>query len=368
MKVFVCPDSFKGTFTSAQVSQYIYRELSKSDTLECRTSLLADGGEGSLEVLTTLPEILKVPIQVHDPLGRLILCEYLICGKQAFIELAAASGLTHLKPEQLDPFQTSTLGTGELIIDALQKGCREINLFLGGSATVDGGTGIVEALDIFRKQISPQVGINPLMVSELVAIDHLKDILKSVKVNLVTDVSNRILGAEGAVAVFGPQKGATEDQLVNLEEAMDRWVNYLQIACGKPLNKIGGLGAAGGAGLPLYAFADCDVMNGFAYFNQLLDYESLIRWADVVITGEGCIDHQTLMGKGPGEIARMAKSAGKYVIGIGGIVKHHPEGFDKIFSTSQQSLSEPELKTEAESRLIKTLQDLNQFLLDLPID
>ncbi|MBI9060903.1 MAG: glycerate kinase [Marinilabiliaceae bacterium] len=368
MKVFICPDSFKGTFTSAQVVQYIYKELSKSEGLECRTSLLADGGEGSLELLTKLPEIRKVPLEVHDPLGRLMGCEYLIKREVAFIELAAASGLTHLKFDQLDPFRTSTLGTGELIKDTLLKGCKEINLFLGGSATVDGGAGIVEALSPFRRQTSPHVGMNPLMLTELITIDHLKDLLRSVKINLVTDVSNCILGPDGAVAVFGPQKGASEDQLVQLEAAMDRWVNYLQLSCGKPLNNIDGLGAAGGAGLPLYAFADCEVMNGFAYFNQLLDYESLIRWADVVITGEGCIDHQTMMGKGPGEIARMAKSAGKYVIGIGGIVKQLPEGFDKVFSTADQALSERQLKTGAESRLIKTLQDLRQFLLGLSMN
>jgi len=368
MKVFVCPDSFKGTFTSHQVSRLIVKELSKHPALECRASHLADGGEGSLALLKNLPEVTKRTLQVHDPLGRQIVGEYLIKGETAFIELATASGLTHLQPDQLDPYRTSTLGTGELVMDALQRGCKEIHLFLGGSATVDGGSGIVQALYPLRRQASPHVGMNPLMQAELISIDHLRDLLKSVKVHLVTDVSNRILGANGAVPVFGPQKGATEEQLIQLAVAMDRWVNYLQRSCEKPLTQIEGLGAAGGAGLPLYAFADGDVINGFAYFNQLLGYESLIRWADVVITGEGCIDHQTTMGKGPGEIARMAQSAGKYVIGIGGIVKQLPKGFDKVFSTTDQSLSGRALKTGAERRLIKTIQDLKQFLLGWSID
>ncbi len=368
MKVFICPDSFKGTFTSAQVGQIIFSELRKSSGLICQTSLLADGGEGSLELLKALPNIKSVQVPVHDPLGRSIACDYLILGNQAFIELASASGLVHLESDQLDPFRTNTYGTGELIMDALHKGCQEITLFLGGSATVDGGTGIVQALSPTPDLGRSALLVNSLIHSQSIDVGHFNRLLHSIRVNLVTDVSNQILGSQGAVKVFGPQKGASSDQLLQLEAAMEKWVDHLQKSSGKGLKTVAGLGAAGGAGLPLYAFAKGRITRGFDYFNRLLDYQSMIHWADVVITGEGCIDQQTSMGKGPGAIARMAKAAGKYVIGIAGVVTEHHEDFDQLFSNFEIPVSDLEIQMGAERRLQRTVQTLHQFLCQLTVD
>lgn len=357
MNLFICSDSFKGTLSSLRVNQTLLEVLQREPKLSCKSLLLADGGEGSLDALQRLPGMQRINCIVENPIGKQVSSYYLKHFKQAYIELALASGITLISKEELNPFYTHSYGTGELINNAISKGCNELFLFLGGSAMVDGGKGLALALLDERCESG-----NPLMTRESPDLDRLSKKLQSIKVHLVTDVSNRITGDSGAAMVFGPQKGATALQLPSLEEAMSKWVKQLSSHSGNNLELVDGLGAAGGAGLPLMAYADAQIRTGFDYFNQILGYETLIKWADVVITGEGCIDQQTAMGKGPGEIARLAKKHEKYVIGVGGMVKHTPANFDRIFATANEPIASPNLEEGAEERLRVTASHILSFI------
>jgi glycerate 2-kinase len=243
-----------------------------------------------------------------------------------------------LKTEELNPLKTSSFGTGQLIKEALNSGCTEILLGVGGSATVDGGLGMLEALGFqFLNEKGRELkgnGKNLEYVAEirkpLLPID--------ISIKIICDVDNPLLGQNGAATVFGPQKGATPQMVNQLEKGLGNWAGILKNESGKTLVNLKGAGAAGGIALPLVAFYHAEIVPGASFILSQLDFEKQVEWADLVITGEGKLDSQTLNNKAPKAVADAARKAGKPVIAIGGTVqKEISNAFDGVFSITSRS-------------------------------
>ncbi len=361
MNILICPDSFKGSISAIEAAKIIASVYDKDMQINCRLIPLADGGEGSIEIIKTQVSCSQVNLMTLNPLGTLVNAFYLQIDDTAYIDIANAGGLNLLKETERNPRITNTYGTGQLIADAIAKQCKLIVLFLGGSATIDGGLGLIQG--ICGAQFKQT---NPLLSDDYIKLPEFELLIQNVAFNIVTDVSNTIIGEHGAAQVFGPQKGANNRCIIEIERAMERWLIYLQNYTTVDLKSLKGLGAAGGAALPFIVFnKQTRLIDGFNFFNELLDYKTAIKWADVVITGEGRIDDQTEMGKGPGQIALMGKQAGKKVIGIGGMVKSQPAGFNAVFATTDKALSEDELYLQAKKNLLKTSLKVRNYLLNI---
>lgn len=359
MNVFICCDAFKGTLSSKEVNNTIYQQLSGIKGINIIKKELADGGEGSLDIVKqTVKGLKKVSLPVYSPLGRPVNATYFVNDTKAYIEIAQASGINLLSSSELDPLKANSYGTGQQVLHAINNGCKEIDLFMGGSATVDGGTGILAALTEMTF-----VGNNYLFEFENINLQKVLKAINTVKFRLICDVSNPPLGTSGAVQVFAPQKGANDAETLNkLDRKMQFWLNYLSQYCTIDLSKVNGLGAAGAIGLPFKALASSEIIMGYEYFSQLLNYDSMIEWCDLLITGEGCIDHQTSMGKGPGKLAKDACKKGKYVIGIGGKVLAKPKYFNTVFSTIENTSKKELEQIGAKARLIQTLKYVKEYL------
>ncbi|WP_289055539.1 glycerate kinase [Carboxylicivirga marina] len=358
MNVLIAPDSFKGTLSAAEVSQIVSTCLSANPFFNIKTMPLADGGEGSLELIQNRLNVERVNLTCYNPCGELVEGFYLIQKGIAYIEVANVSGITLVKSDKQLPLRLNSYGTGQLVKHAIKQGCKNIHLFLGGSATVDGGAGIIRALTSgsFAEK-------NWLLDEYSFNLQHFANLVKDINFKIITDVDNVLLGPNGAARIFGPQKGADSTSVDKLELAMSKVVKELSELVGTNLNTITGLGAAGGMALPIVAFSSkWKIESGSDYFNSLLNFNDAIEWADVVITGEGCIDEQTLMGKGAGSLALMAHNAGKKVIGIAGFVKKHPECFDVIFSSTDHELPLPKIKRQAEQMLRRAVEKLYEYL------
>ncbi|MCF6410796.1 glycerate kinase [Pseudalkalibacillus salsuginis] len=312
MKIIVAPDSFKGSMTSTEASEAIRKGLLEVDEdLDVVLIPMADGGEGTVEALTAILGGEKQSEEVEDPLGRQVCADFgwIEKTKTAVIETAAASGLPLLKEGELDPYHASTYGTGQLVSRALDLGADKVILGLGGSATVDAGTGFFEALGIrFLDEAGNRVQASGGKLGEIKSIDatHLDSRLADVEFTIASDVTNPLLGREGAVAVFGPQKGVTEDELVFFENGMGRYAETVASHIGKEYRSDEGSGAAGGFGFSLLAFLQPKFENGFTLISKLSGLESQISQSRLVITGEGKVDGQSLYGKVPIGIARIA--------------------------------------------------------------
>nr|WP_321410406.1 glycerate kinase [uncultured Carboxylicivirga sp.] len=355
-RIFVCCDSFKGTLSSYEVNEVVSYELLKKG-YECESLPMADGGEGSLDIIHYSLNAKNTIVNTYTADYSPINASYFIHENEAYIDTASASGLVHIKPNNKKPLQLSSYGTGLLFKHAIDNGIKVINFFLGGSATVDGGVGLLYGLVGEPLPIS-----NSLLSFNSEVIKSAVNILKGIKVNLITDVNNPIVGQNGAAEVYGPQKGASSQEVLQLENAMQKWVEYLQLNVSFDIKDIKGAGAAGGIGLPFIALNTCYILKGYEYFRNLLNYSEAINRCDIVITGEGCIDHQTMMGKGPGQLAKEADEKGKLVIGIGGMVKEEPSVFDKVFSTYTGSFNELDIKYNAKERLQMTTKQVAEYL------
>ena len=355
-RILVCCDSFKGTLSSFEVNKIVSTELSKLG-FQCTALPMADGGEGSLDIINSHLEVKCNEVDTYSADHSLIRSHYYAFSDKAFIDVAGANGLTRIDPLHRKPLQLSSYGTGVLFKHALDQGVKDFDLFLGGSATVDGGMGLICGL-----LGEPIPNENPLIHLDRKLVQSAKIAMEGMAINVITDVNNLILGSQGAATIFGPQKGASPEEVLVLEDAMQHWVEILESISNNNLQTIPGLGAAGGLALPFAAFANSKVINGYNYFSSLLNYNQAIDECDVVITGEGCIDHQTMMGKGPGRLAQEASDRGKVVIGIGGMVQYHPEAFHKVFTTSKSIPNEVVTQKKAISRLQSTVPDVAGFL------
>lgn len=339
-KIVIASDSFKGSLSSSEVAEAVCDAVHDVyPSCEVIKLNVADGGEGMLEALKDSLEADIMSVPVHDPSGRIINADYLVHGKgqkkTAVIEMARASGLTLLKEEERNPLNTSSYGTGELIIDAFRNGCRRFIIGVGGSATNDGGAGMLEALG-FRFQDDAGTPVTNCCGGNLERISTIDCTgvdpeLSASEFHVACDVDAYFTGSKGATYVFGPQKGADTEMLEVLEGGMVSFEKIIEKTTGMNLSEIKGSGAAGGVGGALSAFLGARLQSGAGLILDLISFDSMIKGADLVITGEGKIDSQTLMGKAPAAVASRSAAQGIPVLAIGGIVA--PE-----VSTSDHSL------------------------------
>ena len=302
MKIVLAPDKFKASLTGADFCRIVSGVLKgvKPD-LEVTEIPLADGGDGTAEVLEARLGAERIEVNVSDPLFRPIQADYLFetRTKLAFIEMAKASGFALLNPSERNPMNTSSYGTGELIRDALQKGAKRIVLGIGGSATNDAGIGLAAALgyrfvDAQGVALSP-VGKNLPHIHQIIRPEN--DLLDGVQIELACDVSNPFYGKEGAAYVYGPQKGASEQEVEYLDQGLQHLADLIKSDFGLDVQTVPGAGAAGGIGGSAVAFLGAKHRAGIELVKDLLDFDTQIKGADWIISGEGALDEQSFYGK-----------------------------------------------------------------------
>ncbi|WP_372950111.1 glycerate kinase [Mariniphaga sp.] len=341
IKILVAPNSMKGSLNAFDFADVVEKAFLKvSNDFSVRKVPVADGGDFTGEVLCRALNAEVIKAEVHDPLGRKVKSKFAKAGKTAIIEMADASGIKLLKTDELNPLKTSSFGTGQLIQEALDSGCSEIFLGVGGSATVDGGMGMLEALgfQFFDKKLLELKGIGENL--EYVAEIRKPLLPNDISIKIICDVDNPLLGENGAATVFGPQKGATSKMVTQLEKGLANWAEILENESGKELANLKGAGAAGGIALPLLAYYRAEIVPGASFILSQLNFERQVEWADLVITGEGKLDSQTLHNKAPKAVADAARKAGKPVIAIGGTVqKEISNAFDGVFSITPGPVS-----------------------------
>lgn len=358
MKIVIAPDSYKESLSALEVASAIeagFREIYPD--AEYIKLPVADGGEGTVEAMVAATQGRVVEVEVTGPLGEPVQGFYGISGDEscAFIEMAAASGLELLPPAARNPLKTTSWGTGELIRHALDLGVTRMIIGIGGSATNDGGAGMVQALGARLltsdgQQIAPGgAGLSTLATIDISGLDPR---LAQCRIDVACDVTNPLVGDEGASAVFGPQKGATPEMVVQLDRALAHYAGQIAQDLDLDVLTLEGGGAAGGMGAALYAFCGAHLRPGIDIVTDALHLDALVADADLVITGEGRIDSQTIHGKVPVGVARVAKRYQIPVIGIAGSLTAdvgvvHQHGLDAVFSVLHRICSLDEALAEA---------------------
>ncbi|MEJ5113346.1 glycerate kinase [Erwinia billingiae] len=343
MKIVIAPDSYKESLSAQQVATQIelgFREIFP-DAHYVKLPV-ADGGEGTVEAMVAATKGKIIELDVTGPLGETVSAFYGLSGDEscAFIEMAAASGLELVPAAQRDPLITTSYGTGELIRNALDKGVEHFIIGIGGSATNDGGAGMVQALGAqLLDTDGQQIGYGGGQLSALARIDmsEFDSRIKHCRFEVACDVTNPLLGEEGASAIFGPQKGATPELVKQLDSALAHYAGVIRRDLDKDVLTIAGGGAAGGMGVALHAFCQAELRRGIEIVTEALGLDALVKDATLVITGEGRIDSQSIHGKVPIGVAQVAKRYNKPVIGIAGSLTKdvgivHQHGLDAVFS------------------------------------
>ena len=359
MKIVIAPDKFKGSLTALEVCDIIKASLiNKNPKLIIDTVPLADGGEGTCELLTNLSEGRMVTIEVQDPLRRKINSTYGISGdgKVAFIEMALASGLQLLKPAERNCLVTSTFGTGQFIKHAIDHGIREIVLGIGGSTTNDAGMGMAQALGFrfISKSGKTLEGIGKNLI-EIAEIDNsnVHPNLKNTEFTILSDVENSLYGSNGAAFVFAKQKGASEDDINLLDEGLR---NFAQVAQQMSCDVMfPGSGAAGGLGAGAKLFLNAQIRSGIDFINEFTQLKEKIEHADLVITGEGKVDSQTLSGKVVKGVATIAHQYQKKLILICGICELSKQQLEQLGIAQLISLHDTETSVSKAMKNAKTI-------------
>lgn len=334
-KYVVAPDSFKESMTAKEVCDAMEKGIKKADSAaEVIKVPMADGGEGTVNSLVDATHGQRVIVEVTGPLGNKISAYYGILGNgtTAVIEMAKASGLEIVEKKKRNPMITTTFGTGELIRDALDHNVKEIIIGLGGSSTNDGGSGMAQALGAkLLDQNNHQIPFGGGNLDKLYKIDisNLDSRLQDVKIILASDVTNPLIGKEGASRVFGLQKGATPEMVEKLENNLQHYAEIVKRNLNKDVASLSGAGAAGGLGAGLMAFTTCEMRRGVDLAIEVTKLEEKIRDADYVFTGEGGTDFQTKFGKTPYGVAKLGKKYHKPVISLAGYLG---EGIDSLYS------------------------------------
>ena len=337
LRVLIAPDSFKGSLDPTTVAGALADGWRRARPLDEITLIpLADGGEGTLEAIKAARgEWLELPAHARDPLGRPLRATFLRRGNEAVIEMAVASGLSRLAPDERDALAASTFGTGQVIAAALGLGVRDIVLGMGGSATTDGGAGLLTALgarfyDDQGNDLIP--GGGALADLARIDLDEVSPVLGEVHLTIASDVTNPLLGERGAAATYGPQKGADAEQVAHLDANLARYADLLEAAAGRSIRDQPGSGAAGGAIAGLLAIADrfasFEVRSGVEVVMELADFDAALAATDLVLTGEGRVDEQTGYGKTAQGVARRARDASVPCICFGGGVT--PRGIEAL--------------------------------------
>lgn len=343
MKIVIAPDSYKESLSALEVAQAVeagFRAVfPQADYVLVP---VADGGEGTVEAMIAATRGRRLEVAVTGPLGEPVRAFYGLTGdgETAVIEMAAASGLALVPSVRRNPLVTTSRGTGELIRSALDAGARRFILGIGGSATNDGGAGMVQALgarllDADAQELPP--GGGALAALARIDLSALDPRLAECRIEVACDVDNPLTGPRGASAVFGPQKGATPDMVQTLDANLAHLALIIQRDLGVAVEQVPGAGAAGGMGAAMLAFFGATLKPGIEIVTAAVGLDAHVRDADLVITGEGRIDFQTIQGKTPVGVARVAKRHGKPVIGIAGSLGAevgvvHEHGIDAVFS------------------------------------
>ena len=373
MHVLIAPNAFKNSLDAIEVADAIAHGLRDSNfTGSVAVCPVGDGGDGTAALLLRHLGGVEIAAIAHDALGREVEARFGLVddGRTAIIELADASGLRRLRLDELDPLRATSFGTGELIMAALDRGVREILLCVGGSATVDGATGILRALGVkFLNASGRELTLLPAAMQELVAIDTsgLDPRLATCSLTVLCDVTNTLGGARGAASVFGPQKGATPAAGETLTAALERFSDLVLAHTGRDISTLERGGAAGGVAAGLAGVLEAKLVNGIDYFLARIDFESAIAAADVVITGEGSIDDQTADGKGPWGVAIRARRRGAFVVGLAGQVPLQAgaalrSGFDVLIPIGNRAMSVSEALASTAQNLYRAAFDLGNLL------
>ena len=343
-RVLVAPDSYKGSLTSVVVARALADGWSRGrpgDDVELAP--LADGGEGTLDAIAAAGGWVSLPAAARDPLMRPVDARFLRRGERAVVELATASGLSLVAREERDADAATTFGTGQVLAAAIGLGCTHIVLGLGGSATTDGGAGLLVALGArLLDDAGAELPMGGAALADLATIDltELSPLLGEVRLTVASDVSNPLLGELGAAAVYGPQKGLDEAGVARLDAALGHYADVLEAAVGRSVREVAGAGAAGGTTSALLAIADrfasFDIRPGIDVVMELTDFEDRLAASDLVLTGEGRVDAQTAFGKTALGVARRAQAAGVACICVGGAVT--PEGAHALLAVGAVSL------------------------------
>jgi len=354
MRILVAPNSMKGTLTAREFADEVETGLNKAGFFDVVKLPVADGGDGTAEILAEVYDSHYIACDVLDPLGRNVESGYYVGkGQTAIIEMASASGLKLLKESEYSPLQTTSFGTGQLIKHAVKYGATTIILGVGGSATVDGGMGALMALGVRFFGSDGEIGLgNGNATGNVLFIDCTKtqELLSNVKIIILTDVQNPLLGIDGAVRVFAPQKGATPREIEILEKNLSLFAGSLFQTTGNDVSQLPGGGAAGGIAASFHCLFDAEIVDGATFILEKLNFEKLVVDSDVIITGEGRIDATSFKGKATGKILEIGMKNGKSVYAICGenMLKENL-GFDAIISmvdeivTRQEALENPKL-------------------------
>ncbi|HHE8980876.1 TPA: glycerate kinase [Haemophilus influenzae] len=373
MKFVIAPDSFKESLTALEVATAIKtgfkRVFPDADYVKLP---MADGGEGTVQSLVDATQGKLIECEVTAPLGDKVKSFFGLSGdgKTAIIEMAAASGLHLVPTEKRNPLLTTSYGTGELIKLALDLGVESFILGIGGSATNDGGVGMLQALGMqcLDSQDKP-IGFGGAELANIVKIDvqQLDPRLQQVHIEVACDVNNPLCGECGASAIFGPQKGATPEMVKQLDAALSHFAEIAERDCGKQIRDQAGAGAAGGMGGGLLLLPSVQLKAGIQIVLDRLHLIDYVKDADVVITGEGRIDAQSIMGKTPIGVARTAKQFNKPVIAIAGCLREDydvvfDQGIDAVFPIIHQLGDLSDILKQGEQNLISTAQNVARVL------
>ena len=367
MKIVISIDSLKGSLTSIEAANAIKKGIlsvdNKSDVV---IMPLADGGEGTVEALVQGMNGEEKVISVTGPINEKVNATYGILKETntAIIEMAQASGLPLVPAELRNPLNTTTYGVGEIIKEAIEKGCRNFIVGIGGSATNDCGVGMLQALGFeFYDENDNLVGLGGKVLNQIKRIktdNKLKE-LDECNFKIACDVNNPLYGENGAAYISGPQKGATEEIVKELDKGLKNFAEVVKDDLGKDIAHIGGAGAAGGLGFGFLGFLNSKLESGIKIILDEIKLEEVVKDADIVITGEGRLDNQTAMGKAPIGVAKLAKKHGAKVIAIAGCttpdaVKCNEEGIDAYFSIVNKAMTIDEAmkKENATQNMIET--------------
>jgi glycerate kinase len=378
VKILIAPDKFKGALSAREVAENIAKGV--RDALpDAKITIvpMADGGEGTAEAICEARGGSWLKCKAHDPIGREIEARYawIEDGNLAVMEMSEAAGMRRLSENERDPVRATTFGVGEIILDAANRGANEIIVGLGGSATNDGGWGMARALGFrfssnareLTEDVSELRNLTTIAAPVAAGVSPASSKMQptrlppQLKIIAAVDVRNPLLGEKGATRVFGPQKGASKDELSVLEQALTRLADVVAKESDFDFRHKPGAGAAGGLGFGLMSFCGATIRSGFDVVAEAVGLESKMKDIDVVITGEGSLDRQTLEGKTPAGVARLARKLGKKVFAIVGRASENGEVsgiFDGVYQNARTGMSEKENMERAAELLRENAREL----------
>ncbi|MBM7557030.1 glycerate kinase [Halanaerobacter jeridensis] len=377
MRVIIAPDSFKGSLTASEVADAVKIGINRYDEeIETMKVPLSDGGEGMVEALVAATGGEIIETKVKDPLGRERESYFGILGtgETAVVEMAAASGLPLLEEAEYNPLETTTYGTGQLIEKALDYDISKLIIGIGGSATNDGGVGMAQALGgRFLDQAGQEIDGTGAGLADLATVD-LSDLdprLEEIEIEVACDVDNPLVGENGAAHIYAPQKGASAGDVKRLDQNLEHLATVIKEELGQEVSQQPGAGAAGGLGAGLLTFLDAELNSGIEIVSETLNLGAKIKEADLVITGEGALDHQTANGKVPVGVAKVAQEFDVPVVAIAGTVKEdakqlYKSGIDGMTSIISAPITLQESMAQAEELIIETVIRV-MHLLDINI-